>query len=83
VFTRQQRRKSGTRIESYSKTDAGFRDVNLDPALAFLLKNAHIARDSLHSLLKKMGRTSAGFHIFRRIREVVLQMSEARIPAHR
>ena len=73
--------------------------MDLDPALAHLLKNyigsrktgflfqttgslplfpRNIARDSLHPILKKMGRTSAGFHIFRRFREAILQMSEAR-----
>ena len=35
-------------------------------------------RDSLHPVLKKMGRETAGFHIFRRFRESILQMSEAR-----
>ena len=81
------------------KTDAGFRDVDLDPALALLLKNyiggrqtgplfetssglplsaRNIMRDSLHPILKAMGRGSAGFHIFRRFRESVLQMSEVR-----
>lgn len=35
-------------------------------------------RDSLHPILKAMGRGSAGFHIFRRFRESVLQMSEVR-----
>jgi integrase len=39
VFVRQQRSKKGTGIEPYPKTDAGFRDVDLDPALAHLLKN--------------------------------------------
>src|SRR5260370_7594478 len=38
----------------------------------------NIARDSLHPILKKMGRESAGFHTFRRFRESILQMSEAR-----
>jgi hypothetical protein len=38
----------------------------------------NIARDSLHPLLKKMGCGSAGFHTFRRFREAVLQMSNAR-----
>jgi hypothetical protein len=32
----------------------------------------------LHPILKKMGRESAGFHTFRRFRESILQMSEAR-----
>jgi hypothetical protein len=36
----------------------------------------NILRDSLHPLLKKM--RSAGFHTFRRFREAVLQMSDAR-----
>ena len=35
-------------------------------------------RDNLHPILKTMGRGSAGFHIFRRFRESVLQMSEVR-----
>jgi integrase len=35
VFVRQQRSKKGTGIEPYPKTDAGFRDVDLDPALAY------------------------------------------------
>lgn len=99
LFIRQQRSKKGTGIEPYPKTDAGLRDVDLDPALASLLKNyigtrktgllfetngnlplfpRNITRDSLHPILKKMGRTSAGFHIFRRFREAILQMSEAR-----
>jgi integrase len=99
VSVRQQRSKKGLGIERYPKTDAGFRDVDLDPALASLLKNyigtrkagflfetkgslplfaRNIRRDSLHPILKKMGRTSAGFHIFRRSREAILQMSEAR-----
>jgi hypothetical protein len=38
----------------------------------------NITRDSLHPLLKKMGCGSAGFHTFRRFREAVLQMSNAR-----
>jgi integrase len=38
----------------------------------------NIARDSLHSILKKIGRELAGFHTFRRFRESILQMSEAR-----
>ena len=99
VFVRQQRSKKGTGIEPYPKTDAGFRDVDLAPALSDLLKNyigtrksgllfqttgslplfpRNVLRDSLHPILKKMGRTSAGFHIFRRFREAILQMSEAR-----
>jgi integrase len=39
VFVRQQRRKKLTGIEPYPKTDLGFRDVDIDPALAQLLKN--------------------------------------------
>jgi hypothetical protein len=38
----------------------------------------NILRDSLHPLLKKMGCGSAGFHTFRRFREAVLPMSDAR-----
>src|SRR5882762_2825597 len=38
----------------------------------------NIMRDSLHPILKEMGRGSAGFHTFRRFRESILQMSEAR-----
>ena len=38
----------------------------------------NIARDSLHPLLKKIGCGSAGFHTFRRFREAILQMSNAR-----
>jgi integrase len=38
----------------------------------------NIARDNLHPVLKEMGRESAGFHTFRRFRESILQMSEAR-----
>jgi integrase len=38
----------------------------------------NITRDSLHPILKKMGRESAGFHPFRRFRESILQRSEAR-----
>jgi hypothetical protein len=38
----------------------------------------NIVRDSSHPILKKMGRESAGFHTFRRFRESILQMSEAR-----
>jgi integrase len=99
LFIRQQRSKKGNRIEPYPKTDAGLRDVDLDPALASMLKDyigtrktgllfetngnlplfpRNITRDSLHPILKNMGRTSAGFHIFRRFREAILQMSEAR-----
>jgi len=99
VLVRQQRSKKGRGIEPFPKTDAGFRDVDLDPALALLLKNyiggrqsaplfetssglplsaRNIMRDSLHPILKAMGRRSAGFHIFRRFRESVLQMSEVR-----
>ena len=86
-------------IVPYPKSDAGFRDVDLDPALASLVRNyidsrkggflfetsgslpmssRNIMRDSLHPVLKKMGRETAGFHIFRRFRESILQMSEAR-----
>jgi integrase len=39
VLVRQQRSKNGGGIEPFPKTDAGFRDVDLDPALALLLKN--------------------------------------------
>src|SRR5438552_8121827 len=35
----------------------------------------NITRDSLHPILKEMGRESAGFHTFRRFRESILQMS--------
>jgi hypothetical protein len=42
------------------------------------LSARNIMRDSLHPILKAMGRGSAGFHIFRRFRESVLQMSEVR-----
>jgi len=38
----------------------------------------NIMRDSLHPILKEMGRETAGFHAFRRFRESILQMSEAR-----
>ena len=38
----------------------------------------NIARDSLHPILKRMGRASAGFHVFRRFREAILQMSDVR-----
>jgi integrase len=99
VLVRQQRSKKGRGVEPFPKTDAGFRDVELDPALALLLKNyiggrqsgslfetssglplsaRNIMRDSSHPILKAMGRGSAGFHIFRRFREFVLQMSEVR-----
>ena len=99
VYVRQQRSKKGHGIESYPKTDAGIRDIDLAPALAALVKNyigtrksgflfetssglpmspRNIARDSLHPILKKMGRELAGFHTFRRFRESILQMSEAR-----
>ncbi len=99
VYVRQQRSKKGHNIESYPKTDAGIRDIDLDPALAALVKKyvggrtsgfpfetsgglpmspRNIARDSLHPILKKMGRELAGFHTFRRFRESILQMSEAR-----
>jgi integrase len=99
VYVRQQRSKKGHKIESYPKTDAGIRDIDLDPALAALVKKyiggrtsgflfetsgglpmspRNIARDNLHPILKRMGRESAGFHTFRRFRESILQMSEAR-----
>ncbi len=99
LYVRQQRSKKGSAIMLYPKSDAGFRDIDLDPALAslvekyvgsrksgFLFETAaglplsprNITRDSLHPILKKMGRGSAGFHIFRRFRESILQMSEAR-----
>jgi integrase len=99
VLVRQQRSKKGSTIEPYPKTDAGFRNVDLDPTLASLLKTyisnrpsgflfetpsglplspRNITRDSLHPILKAMGRESAGFHIFRRFRESILQMSEVR-----
>ena len=38
----------------------------------------NIMRDSLHPIRKGMGRESARFHTFRRFRESILQMSEAR-----
>ncbi len=38
VYVRQQRSKKGHKIESYPKTDAGIRDIDLDPALAALVK---------------------------------------------
>jgi integrase len=38
----------------------------------------NITRRSLHPILREMGRDSAGFHTFRRFRESILQMSEAR-----
>jgi integrase len=39
VFVRQQRSKKGRGMEPFPKTDAGFRDVDLTPALAMLLKH--------------------------------------------
>src|SRR6202035_4588702 len=42
------------------------------------LSPRNITRDSLHPILKEMGRESAGFYTFRRFRESILQMSEAR-----
>ena len=42
------------------------------------LSPRNITRDSLHPILKNMGRESAGFHPFRRFRESILQRSEAR-----
>jgi integrase len=39
ISVRQQRSKKGTLIEPFPKTDAGFRDVDLDAGLALLLKN--------------------------------------------
>ena len=99
VYVRQQRSKKGHGIESYPKTDAGIRDIDLAPALAALVKKfignrtsgflfetasglpmspRNIARDGLHPILKRMGRELAGFHTFRRFRESILQMSEAR-----
>jgi integrase len=99
VYVRQQRSKKGHKIEAYPKTDAGVRDIDLDPILATLVKEyigarkngllfetsgglpmspRNITRDSLHPILKEMGRESAGFHTFRRFRESILQMSEAR-----
>ncbi len=42
------------------------------------LSPRNITRDSLHAILKKMGRESAGFHPFRRFRGSILQRSEAR-----
>src|SRR5260370_8715942 len=38
VYVRQQRSKRGHEIESYPKTDAGIRDIDLDPALAALVR---------------------------------------------
>jgi integrase len=38
----------------------------------------NITRDSLHPILQEMGRELAGFHTFRRFRESILLMSEAR-----
>jgi integrase len=99
VYVRQQRSKKGHKIESYPKTDAGIRDIDLHPDLAVLVKEyigfrkngflfetsgglpmspRNIMRDSLHPILKEMGRETAGFHAFRRFRESILQMSEAR-----
>jgi hypothetical protein len=48
------------------------------PLFGTSLSARNIMRDSLHPILKAMGRGSAGFHIFRRFRESVLQMSEVR-----
>jgi hypothetical protein len=42
------------------------------------LASHYLTRDSLHTILKAMGRESADFHIFRRFRESILQMSEVR-----
>jgi len=99
IYVRQQRSKRGSGIVPYLKSDAASRDVDLDPALASLVRNyidsrksgflfetsgglpmsaRNIMRDSLHPVLKKMDRETAGFHIFRRFRESILQMSEAR-----
>jgi integrase len=39
VFVRQQRSKKGRGMEPFPKTDADFRDVDLTPALAMLLKH--------------------------------------------
>jgi integrase len=46
VLVRQQRSKKGRGIEPFPKTDASFRDVDLDPALALLLKNYISGRQS-------------------------------------
>jgi integrase len=42
------------------------------------LSPRNITRDSLHPILEGMGRRSAGFHIFRRFRESILQISDMR-----
>ena len=42
------------------------------------LSPRNVTRDSLHPILKEMGRESAGFHPFRRFRQSILQRSEAR-----
>jgi len=55
------------------KTGSLFENANGLP-----LSPRNITRDSLHPILKKMGRESAGFHPFRRFRESILQRSEAR-----
>ena len=42
------------------------------------LSPRNLLRDSLHPVLRKLKQPRAGFHCFRRFRESVLQMSEAR-----
>lgn len=49
-----------------------------ETATGLPLAPRNVARDSLHPLLRAMGHGSAGFHTFRRFRESILQMSEAR-----
>jgi integrase len=43
------------------------------------LSPRNLLRDSLHPVLRKLKQPRAGFHCFRRFRESVLQMSDARI----
>ena len=64
---------------SQEKVDLVNRTKKVIEQLEPVLKDSRSAdKPILKTVLNKMRRTSADFHIFRRFREAILQMSEAR-----
>jgi integrase len=101
VHVWQQREKSANRVKENLKTESGYRDVDIHPTAAAVLRGfignrrtgflfrsenqtmfdpRNVARDSLDRILEEMGQkqAGAGFNIFRRFRESVLQLSDVR-----
>jgi integrase len=92
VYIRQQRSRKGE-IAPTPKTDAGYRDVDIHPLVAKMLREyignrksgflletetGTLYRDGFKTILKGMGRGKVRFHAFRRFRQAVLEKSDLR-----